>query len=370
METKTIVLCDDVLYTGRTVRAAIDAILDFGRPRRIVLAVLVDRGRRELPIEAQLVGKKIATSATEVVSVTFKETDGEDDVWLLDRHPTKAAPRKAAPKPARKAPEKMAPVKKAPRRRPGEEGRPRRGREGRPEGARPRKAVSRKPEAPADPASFTKKDLLDIESLSKAEIQMILDTADSMAEINKRTIKKVPTLRGRLVANLFYENSTRTRFSFEIAERRLTADSISFAAATSSASKGETLLDTCRNLEAMAPDAIVIRHQASGAPHFLARRLKCAVINAGDGTHAHPTQALLDAFTMRKAKGRLEGLRVAICGDVRFSRVARSNLALLPKMGAEVTLAGPAPSCRRRSNGPAPASRRGSRKRSTAPTWS
>jgi aspartate carbamoyltransferase catalytic subunit len=201
--------------------------------------------------------------------------------------------------------------------------------------------VSRKPETPADPASFTKKDLLDIESLSKAEIQMILDTAESMAEINKRTIKKVPTLRGRLVANLFYENSTRTRFSFEIAERRLTADSISFAAATSSASKGETLLDTCRNLEAMAPDAIVIRHQASGAPHFLARNLKCAVINAGDGTHAHPTQALLDAFTIRRAKGKLDGLRVAICGDVRFSRVARSNLALLPKMGAEVTLAGP-----------------------------
>ena len=194
--------------------------------------------------------------------------------------------------------------------------------------------MSRKPEAPADPASFTKKDLLDIESLSKAEIQMILDTADSMAEINKRTIKKVPTLRGRLVANLFYENSTRTRFSFEIAERRLTADSISFAAATSSASKGETLLDTCRNLEAMAPDAIVIRHQASGAPHFLARHLKCAVINAGDGTHAHPTQALLDAFTMRRVKGKLEGLRVAICGDVRFSRVARSNLALLPEDGS------------------------------------
>jgi aspartate carbamoyltransferase catalytic subunit len=201
--------------------------------------------------------------------------------------------------------------------------------------------VSRKPDATADPASFTKKDLLDIESLTKSEILAILDTAESMDEINKRTIKKVPTLRGRLVANLFYENSTRTRFSFEIAERRLTADSISFAAATSSAAKGETLLDTCRNLEAMAPDAIVIRHQASGAPHFLAKRLKCAVINAGDGTHAHPTQALLDAFTMRKAKGRLEGLRVAICGDVRFSRVARSNLALLPKMGAQVTLAGP-----------------------------
>ena len=189
--------------------------------------------------------------------------------------------------------------------------------------------------------SWTSKHLLGLEGVTRDEIVTILDTAAKFREILDRPVKKVPTLRGRLVANLFYENSTRTRFSFEIAERRLTADSISFAAATSSAAKGETLLDTCRNLEAMAPDAIVIRHQASGAPHFLARNLKCAVINAGDGTHAHPTQALLDAFTMRRAKGKLEGLRVAICGDVRFSRVARSNLALLPKMGAEVTISGP-----------------------------
>ena len=189
--------------------------------------------------------------------------------------------------------------------------------------------------------SFSSKDLLDIESLTKDDVQLVLDTAESMREINQRAIKKVPTLRGKLVANLFYEASTRTRFSFEIAERRLSADSISFSTAGSSAAKGETLLDTARNLMAMAPDAIVIRHQRSGAPQFLGRNLPCAVINAGDGTHAHPTQGLLDAFTIRRAKGKLAGLKVAICGDVLHSRVARSNVALLTKMGAHVTLCGP-----------------------------
>ncbi len=190
-------------------------------------------------------------------------------------------------------------------------------------------------------ANLSRKDLLDIESLTPGEIALVLDTAETMREINLRPIKKVPTLRGKLVANLFYENSTRTRFSFEIAERRLSADSISLSQAGTSAAKGETLLDTGRNLMAMAPDAIVMRHGRSGAPHLLARALPCAVINAGDGTHAHPTQALLDAFTIRRAKGRLAGLRVAICGDVAHSRVARSNLALLPRMGAEVRLCGP-----------------------------
>lgn len=190
-------------------------------------------------------------------------------------------------------------------------------------------------------ATLSRKDLLDIESLTPGEIALVLDTAETMREINLRPIKKVPTLRGKLVANLFYENSTRTRFSFEIAERRLSADSISLSQAGTSAAKGETLLDTGRNLMAMAPDAIVMRHGRSGAPHLLARALPCAVINAGDGTHAHPTQALLDAFTIRRAKGRLAGLRVAICGDVAHSRVARSNLALLPRMGAEVRLCGP-----------------------------
>jgi aspartate carbamoyltransferase catalytic subunit len=191
------------------------------------------------------------------------------------------------------------------------------------------------------PHVFSGKDLLDVESISREDIQLVLETADSMREINARSIKKVPTLRGKLVANLFYEASTRTRFSFEIAERRLSADSISFTQAGTSVSKGETLLDTARNLMAMAPDAIVIRHGRSGAPHILARELPCAVINAGDGTHEHPTQALLDAFTIRRSKGKLAGLKVAICGDVAHSRVARSNVGLLTKMDAEVTLCGP-----------------------------
>jgi aspartate carbamoyltransferase catalytic subunit len=192
------------------------------------------------------------------------------------------------------------------------------------------------------PPTFSRKDLLDIESITEDDIRLVLDTAESMREINQRSIKKVPTLRGKLVANLFFENSTRTRFSFEIAERRLSADSIALSAAGTSVAKGETLLDTGRNLMAMAPDAIVIRHQRSGAPHLLARNLPCAVVNAGDGAHAHPTQALLDAFTIRRAKGSLAGLRVAICGDITYSRVARSNVSLLTKMGAGVTLFGPA----------------------------
>jgi aspartate carbamoyltransferase catalytic subunit len=206
--------------------------------------------------------------------------------------------------------------------------------------------VSPRADAPADvapdrPNVFSKKDLLDVESMSEDDVRLVLETAESMREINQRSIKKVPTLRGKLVANLFFEPSTRTRFSFEVAERRLSADAISFAAAGSSVSKGETLLDTAKNLMAMAPDAIVIRHSRSGAPHLLARELPCAVINAGDGTHEHPTQALLDALTIRRAKGRLAGLKVAICGDVANSRVARSDVGLLSKMGAAVTLSGP-----------------------------
>ncbi|MFI5198352.1 MAG: aspartate carbamoyltransferase catalytic subunit [Thermoanaerobaculia bacterium] len=201
---------------------------------------------------------------------------------------------------------------------------------------------SESPEPAVPRSTFSRKDLLDIESITEDDIRLVLDTAESMREINQRAIKKVPTLRGKLVANLFFENSTRTRFSFEIAERRLSADSIAFSASGTSVAKGETLLDTGRNLMAMAPDAIVIRHQRSGAPHLLARRLPCAVVNAGDGIHAHPTQALLDAFTIRRAKGTLAGLKVAICGDVSHSRVARSNVSLLTKMGAGVTLSGPA----------------------------
>lgn len=186
-----------------------------------------------------------------------------------------------------------------------------------------------------------RKDLLGIEELSPDEIKLILDTASSFKEIASRPIKKVPTLRGRTIVNLFFEASTRTRASFEIAEKRLSADALNFGSAGSSLSKGESLLDTVRNLEAMAPDILIVRHASSGAPHFVARMCKSSVVNAGDGMHEHPTQALLDAFTIRERKEKLNGLRVAIVGDILHSRVARSNLWLLNKMGADVVLCGP-----------------------------
>jgi aspartate carbamoyltransferase catalytic subunit len=189
--------------------------------------------------------------------------------------------------------------------------------------------------------SFPHRHLLGIEPLEATDIQTILDTADGLKEILDRPIKKVPALRGRTVVNLFYESSTRTRSSFEIAERVLSADSLSIAASTSSVVKGETLLDTAKNLEAMNPDLVIIRHASSGAPHFLARHCRVGVVNAGDGAHEHPTQALLDALTLRQHKGRIKGLKVAIVGDILHSRVARSNLWLLSKMGAQVVLCGP-----------------------------
>jgi aspartate carbamoyltransferase catalytic subunit len=185
------------------------------------------------------------------------------------------------------------------------------------------------------------KDLVGIDPLTPGEIRLILDTAVEMREIAQRPIKKVPALRGKTVVNLFMEASTRTRFSFEMAEKRLSADSLSFAAASSSVSKGETLLDTALNLEAMQPDFLVIRHPHAGAPHRLAKVLRSSVINAGDGAHEHPTQALLDALTIRLRRGSLEGQVVAIVGDLAHSRVVRSNVLLLSRMGAKVRVAGP-----------------------------
>lgn len=186
-----------------------------------------------------------------------------------------------------------------------------------------------------------RKDLLGIADLSIEEINLLLDTAETFRDINQRQIKKVPTLRGKTIINLFFEASTRTRTSFEIAAKRLSADAINISASTSSVVKGETLVDTALNLQAMAPDAIVIRHSSSGAPHQIARLVNAAVINAGDGAHEHPTQALLDALTIRQSKGRLAGLKVAIVGDVLHSRVARSNAHLLARLGAHVVFAGP-----------------------------
>ncbi len=201
--------------------------------------------------------------------------------------------------------------------------------------------MSSVPEAPSA-ATLKSRHLLGIAGLEAGEIALILDTAVAMKEIGRRAIKKVPTLRGRTVVNLFFEPSTRTRTSFEIAEKRLSADTLSIATATSSVTKGESLIDTVRNLEAMAPDMIVMRHASSGAAHLLARTCRSAIINAGDGMHEHPTQALLDAFTIREHKGRLAGLKVAIVGDLLHSRVLRSNVLLLNTMGARVWACGPA----------------------------
>jgi aspartate carbamoyltransferase catalytic subunit len=189
--------------------------------------------------------------------------------------------------------------------------------------------------------AWTQKHLLDIESLSADEILTVLDTARAFKAVSERAIKKVPALRGKTVVNLFIEPSTRTRISFELAAQRLTADVINFSAEASSLKKGETLKDTARNLQALNADIIVIRHSASGAPHFLARFLEASVINAGDGAHEHPTQALLDAFTIREKKGRIAGLNVTILGDILYSRVARSNIWAMTKLGARVTLCGP-----------------------------
>lgn len=188
---------------------------------------------------------------------------------------------------------------------------------------------------------FTHRHLLGIEGLSQDDLLFLLETAATFREISEREVKKVPTLRGKTVVNLFYESSTRTRTSFEIAAKRLSADAVNISSSTSSATKGETLLDTARNLVAMRPSAIVIRHPSSGAPHLLARLVDCPVINAGDGTHEHPTQALLDAMTMRERKGQIAGLTVAIVGDILHSRVARSNTFLLTALGAKVRLVGP-----------------------------
>jgi aspartate carbamoyltransferase catalytic subunit len=195
----------------------------------------------------------------------------------------------------------------------------------------------------AKPAvSLRGRHLLGIADLSPEEIELVLTTTDAMKEVGTRAIKKVPTLRGRTVVNLFFEPSTRTRTSFEIAEKRLSADTLSVASAGSSVAKGETLADTARNLEAMSPDIIVLRHSASGACHLLARVCHARIVNAGDGMHEHPTQALLDAFTIRERKGRIAGLKVAIIGDLLHSRVLRSNLILLKKLGADVCVSAPA----------------------------
>ncbi|HSN84784.1 MAG TPA: aspartate carbamoyltransferase catalytic subunit [Polyangiales bacterium] len=190
-------------------------------------------------------------------------------------------------------------------------------------------------------SGFSRRSLLDIQGLTRSEVERILDTSEVFLEVSRRPVRKVPTLRGKTVINLFYEASTRTRTSFELAGKRLSADVINMNVPASSVKKGETLQDTCRTLEAMHPDVVVIRHNASGAPNYVASKIQCSVINAGDGMHAHPTQALLDAFTIRREKGTIENLVVTIVGDIAHSRVARSNAHLLRLFGCEVRVVGP-----------------------------
>jgi aspartate carbamoyltransferase catalytic subunit len=198
------------------------------------------------------------------------------------------------------------------------------------------------PDQPSStPLTWTRRHLLALEELSADEIRFVLDTADSFKEVSTRSVKKVPALRGRVVVNAFFEDSTRTRTSFSLAAQRLSADVIDFSANVSSVSKGETLIDTARNIEAMGVDVIVVRHNAAGSAQMLAQSIKCSVINAGDGAHEHPTQGLLDLYTIRERFGRIEGLKVAIVGDITNSRVARSDLWGLKKLGAEVILVGP-----------------------------
>src|SRR5687768_978895 len=189
--------------------------------------------------------------------------------------------------------------------------------------------------------TFNRKDILGIGDLQRSEIEYILETANRFAEVSRRTIKKVPTLRGRTIINLFFEPSTRTRTSFEIAGKRLSADVVNFTPSASSLTKRESILDTAKTLDAMDPDAVVIRHGVAGVPKQIAKELTAPVINAGDGAHEHPTQALLDLMTVREEKGRIDGLTVTIIGDIAHSRVARSNIHAFTKMGAEVRVAGP-----------------------------
>src|SRR2546430_12987364 len=188
---------------------------------------------------------------------------------------------------------------------------------------------------------FRRRDLLGIRDLSPDEITGFLDTADTFTEISTREVKKVPALRGKTIINLFFEASTRTRTSFELAAKRLSADTVNISVSASSLSKGETLVDTAMNLDGMAPDCIVVRHSSAGVPHQLAKVSQAAIVNAGDGSNEHPTQALLDAMTIRERKGKIDGLEVAILGDILHSRVARSNIHLLTKLGARVRVAGP-----------------------------
>ena len=326
----TVVLVDDVLYTGRTIRAAMDALIDFGRPQAIRLAVLVDRGHRELPIRADHVGKNVPTSREEMVQVLLEETDGEDggrDRPLARRRARGRDPRMTAEVDRPEAAPSGSPSSASPA------------------AAAPGAAIVPAVDAPpaTQPVAWRHRHLLDVDALTRPELELVMGTADAMREVLARPIPKVPALRGASVTILFYEASTRTRVSFEVAAKNLSADVVNIAAASSSVSKGESLVDTVRTIEALGADMLVMRHAVSGAPYLAAEVFGGAVLNGGDGWHAHPTQALLDLYTLRSRLpgGSLEGRKVVILGDVLHSRVARSNIWSLTAIGADLWLCGP-----------------------------
>ena len=297
VDDKDLILVDDVLYTGRTIRAAMNGLFDLGRPQRVRLCVLIDRGHRELPVEASFVGRHVQTSSTR-------------------NH--RGPPERSGPGRARHA-----------------------GGARRLNAHRGRIRVSLRPHSRGNVPERLRH-LLAIEPLTAEQIIFLLDQAKPFQEFQRHPLKKLATLRGKTVALAFFEPSTRTRISFATAAARLGADTMNLQAESSSLKKGESLLDTVRTLDAMKPDCIVMRHSSSGAADFVASRLEIPVINAGDGTHEHPTQALLDALTIRDRRGTLEGLNVTIIGDILHSRVARSNIHLLGKFGCRFTLCGPA----------------------------
>ncbi len=298
LEGRTVILVDDVLYTGRTVRAAIDALLEYGRPARVQLAVLADRGHRELPIRPDYVGKNLPTARDERVQVQLLEVDEVDRVVLVSESE---------------------------------------------EGSMSDRSLQLVPGELRPPTGSDRRHLLSIRDLDRGDIERLLATAHSFARSQERDTKKLPTLRGRLVVNMFFESSTRTSASFELAAKRLSADTMSMKASGSSVEKGESLKDTALTLSAYDPDVIVIRHEQIGAPQLVASVTDAHVVNAGDGKHQHPTQALLDLYSIQESLGRLDGVHVAIVGDVLHSRVARSLIQALELVGASVILVGPPP---------------------------
>ena len=298
LEGRTVILVDDVLYTGRTVRAAIDALLEYGRPARVQLAVLADRGHRELPIRPDYVGKNLPTAREERVQVQLVEIDEVDRVVLVEESE---------------------------------------------EGIMTERSLHVVPGELMPPRDPGRRHLISVADLERDDVERLLATAHSFALSQERDNKKLPTLRGRLVVNMFFESSTRTSSSFELAAKRLSADTLSMKASGSSVDKGESLKDTALTLSAYDPDVIVIRHPQIGAPQLVAAVTEAHVVNAGDGKHQHPTQALLDLYAMQDSLGRLEGVQVAIVGDVLHSRVARSLIQALRLVGARVVLVGPPP---------------------------